>query len=134
MPRQTSVPFACKRDKESDKSHKERSLELDELWVNELGQKKHTEIDRREWAHKSKLHMLHLLLLRAHCSFCQIPVLISLACPCSSLSQSLSLSHTQALSLSLDYFQTKVRIYHWNDGLFLCIDFGSIWLHAVWDL
>ncbi|CAG7866381.1 unnamed protein product [Brassica rapa] len=56
--------------------------------------------------------MLHLLLLRAHCSFCQIPVLISLACPCSSLSQSLSLSHTQALSLSLDYFQTKI----WKHG------------------
>ncbi|CAF2113914.1 unnamed protein product, partial [Brassica napus] len=53
-------------------------------------------------------------LLRAHCSFCQIPVLISLACPCS-LCLSLSLSHTQALSLSLslslDYLQTKIWKY-----------------------
>ncbi|CAF2280319.1 hypothetical protein Bca4012_033182 [Brassica carinata] len=43
-----SVPFACKRDKETDKSHKERSLEMEELRVNELGQKKNIATDRRE--------------------------------------------------------------------------------------
>ncbi|CAL9233964.1 unnamed protein product, partial [Arabidopsis halleri] len=40
---------------------------------------------------------LHLLLLRAHCSFCQIPVLISLVCP---HSLCLNLSHKHSLFLS----------------------------------
>lgn len=32
------------------------------------------EIDRREWAHRGSCIIVYMLLLRAHCSFCQLPV------------------------------------------------------------
>lgn len=32
------------------------------------------EIDRREWAHRGSCIIVYTLLLRAHCSFCQLPV------------------------------------------------------------